>query len=148
LLKRKTGELDLTRPLAIRLIHWLLAFTVFFTFFIFYDGDWIHRYLGYLSLLALAFRLLYLLKRKEKHKALSNYPRLANTTYLFIWLTVFAVGLTGWMMTLDRFWGEDWVENLHLRLSQGLIGLVALHLLGVFFDAYKKRRPTWMFIIR
>lgn len=45
--------------------------------------------------------------------------------------TLIAVSATGFMMTTDAFWGEEWVEDLHAVLVYGLIGLVVLHVTGV-----------------
>lgn len=42
-----------------------------------------------------------------------------------------SLGLSGWMMTLDAFWGVKWVEETHEILANGMLALVALHILGV-----------------
>lgn len=39
--------------------------------------------------------------------------------------------LTGVMMGLDAFWGEEWVEDVHVLGVWGTLGLIVLHLLGV-----------------
>ena len=39
--------------------------------------------------------------------------------------------VTGVMMGLDAFWGEEWVEDLHVLGVWGTLGLIVLHLLGV-----------------
>lgn len=38
---------------------------------------------------------------------------------------------TGYMMTTDTFWGVDWVEETHELIANGMLALVALHVLGV-----------------
>jgi len=40
---------------------------------------------------------------------------------------VLGLGLSGWMQTLDAFWGEEWLQDIHLILGNTLIGLVGLH---------------------
>ena len=52
---------------------------------------------------------------------------------------VLAVSASGWLYTTDRFWGYEWVENLHDGLTNVLIGLVALHLAGVAWSSLKHR---------
>lgn len=52
---------------------------------------------------------------------------------------VLAVTLSGWLYTTDRFWGVEWVENLHDALTWILIALVALHITGVAFTSIRDR---------
>src|SRR5258706_5066116 len=44
-------------------------------------------------------------------------------------LTLLAV-LTGWMLGLDRFWGEQWLQDLHAVLAYALAGCAVLHIIG------------------
>lgn len=41
--------------------------------------------------------------------------------------TVLALGTTGWMQTLDAYWGEEWLQNLHHNIGNVLISLATLH---------------------
>ncbi len=54
-------------------------------------------------------------------------------------LTVAAIVTTGWMMTLDAFWGVEWVEDLHELLFDGLLVLVGLHVAGVIHASIAHR---------
>jgi cytochrome b len=47
--------------------------------------------------------------------------------------------ITGWLYTTDRFWGVAWVGELHEGLTDVLIGLVMLHILGVVFTSIRQR---------
>jgi cytochrome b len=49
------------------------------------------------------------------------------------------VGFTGWLYTTDRYWGVEWVEELHETLSNILFGFVALHIAGVIFTSVRHR---------
>ena len=40
---------------------------------------------------------------------------------------VLTLGVTGFMQSLDAFWGEEWLLELHELLASALIGLAALH---------------------
>ena len=42
-----------------------------------------------------------------------------------------AIATTGFMMTMDAFWGAEWVEELHEGLVYATLGLIALHVAGV-----------------
>ena len=53
--------------------------------------------------------------------------------------TVVGVGVTGWMYTLDAFWGLAWLEWTHRALAWSLVGLVALHVAGVVFSSLRHR---------
>ena len=51
---------------------------------------------------------------------------------------ILGLGLTGWMMTLDAYWGAEWVEELHEVLANGMLVLVALHVAGVAFASIRQ----------
>ena len=53
--------------------------------------------------------------------------------------TVLATGVTGWLYTTDRFWGEEWLEDLHAALGTLILPLVALHVAGVVFTSWRQR---------
>jgi cytochrome b len=48
-----------------------------------------------------------------------------------------ATALSGWLYVTDRFRGEEWLEETHEALADGLIALVALHLAGVAFSSLR-----------
>ena len=43
---------------------------------------------------------------------------------------VLALGTTGWMQTLDAYWGEEWLQNVHRLIGNILIGLATMHALA------------------
>ena len=47
-------------------------------------------------------------------------------------LSIMALTLSGWMMTLDMFWRSEWVEELHEVLANSVLFLVVAHVAGVF----------------
>ncbi len=53
--------------------------------------------------------------------------------------TVIMLGLTGWMQTLDRFWGDEWLEDVHEFLADGLLILIAAHVAGVLLASWRHR---------
>ena len=54
-------------------------------------------------------------------------------------LIVALVGITGWLYTTDRFWGVEWVETLHSRLTDLLLILAGLHVTGVVYASFRHR---------
>ena len=76
----------------------------------------------------------------KKLAALSE-PRYIGHNPLGGWMIVALLGTaalaagSGWLYTTDRFWGEEWLEDLHHGLSDGLLVLAALHVAGVVFTS-------------
>jgi len=56
---------------------------------------------------------------------------------------VLGLGLSGWMQTLDAFWGEEWLQDIHLILGNTLIVLMGrlerTHLIRAMFTGIKVR---------
>lgn len=50
-----------------------------------------------------------------------------------------ATGGTGWLYTTNMFWGVEWMEDLHEAFANLLLGLIALHVIGVVFTSYRQR---------
>lgn len=45
-------------------------------------------------------------------------------------------GGSGWLMTQDRFFGSEWLEELHEAAAAGLLVLVALHVGGALLTGW------------
>jgi len=78
-----------------------------------------------------------LLAAREK-RYLGHNP-LGGWMVVALLVGVAAVGVTGWMYTLDMFWGLAWVEWLHRTLAWTLVALIALHVAGVAFTSWRHR---------
>lgn len=144
-----------------RLIHWLIALPVLANFFL-EGGETPHEVLGYVALAFVVVRVAWgFIAKDQAHfsafplaqvlRARRDYPGhnpQASWVYLFIWALVVALGVTGYMMELDAYWGEEWLEDLHETFSNSLLALVVLHLLGIAFDGWKYKRRTWLGMIR
>ncbi len=45
------------------------------------------------------------------------------------------LGVTGFMFgKIDCFWGEEWLEEVHTLIADGLAGLVGLHILAALVE--------------
>jgi len=149
-----------------RILHWAIAIPVAMNFFI-DGGDAPHKVLGYISLAAVMGRFFWGFKSRD-HANFSSFPLsqqevtnflsslkksnsktypghnpMASWTYILIWICVIFLGITGFMMGLDAFWGEEWLERFHGQLSTSLSALVVIHFLGLIFDSIKHKRKTW-----
>jgi len=146
-----------TRPVwdrFIRIFHWSLVTCVMVNYFILNDGKTIHEWLGYTASALVVARVVWgfigtpyarfseffptprrlrrhiaqLLKGKtEFHWGHNPLGALMMLTLMSL---VLALGLTGWMQTLDAYWGEEWLQDLHRLTGNILIGLVSAHALA------------------
>lgn len=146
----------------VRLLHWSLAACIFGAYLV-EDGDTAHRVLGYLALGLVVTRVAwgfvgspharfrdwvrgpravraYLRERLAgtSRRRLGHNPA-AGIMMLGLLATVVLVGVTGWMQTLDAFWGVEWVEDLHAVLAWSLLGLIGLHVAAAVVESLHYR---------
>jgi cytochrome b len=139
----------------LRAFHWALAFFVLLAWFTPGKSDGLHRFAGYSVIALIVFRLAWGLlgTRFSRFHAIGRRLR-AAPAYLFklhrgktgryrglnpagtammvallLLLTVSTV--TGWMSTTVRFFGVPWVEDTHGYVSDAVMVLVVVHVLGV-----------------
>ena len=55
---------------------------------------------------------------------------------LALWAVVLGLGISGYLMGTDRFWGDDAVEAIHETLADGLMVLVGLHIAAALLMSY------------
>ncbi len=135
----------------VRVFHWTLVACVLLNSFVVDDGEDLHQWLGYLaSALVLArivwgfvgtrharfadfwptpTRVLNHLRalqagRLEHH---AGHNPLGALMMLALIVLVLSLGLTGWLQTTDAFWGEEWLEDLHEAVGDGLLIAAGLH---------------------
>jgi cytochrome b len=161
----RTQTLKVWDPL-VRLAHWSLAASVILAFVSHEGGnplhDW-HEILGYIALGIVGIRLAWgffgpryarfaqfvrapreVLEYARRVKAATE-PRHLGHNPLGGWMVVIllaAVALasgSGWLYVTDRFWGVEWVGELHDVTGHLLLPLVALHIAGVIFTSRRHR---------
>ncbi len=137
----------------VRLTHWGVAALVLFNQF--NDSGRIHRWAGYAAAALVVCRLVYGFARPRQDPARIHIPgptalrdhlkaigrkALAPShghnpvgmwAALIMWTLILALGITGWMSQLDRYWGEEWLEEFHEGLANTLLGVVVVHWVGV-----------------
>lgn len=145
----------------VRLIHWSLALMILLNGAFTDDESKLHEWVGYAALGLVAIRLVWALAGPaearfsafppsparairyaraalagDRSVHLSHNPLGALMVYN-LWMTVIAIGVTGYMMTTLRFFGIAWVEEAHELAFNWLMVSVALHVAGVAFDSWR-----------
>ena len=141
----------------VRLHHWSLAVLVLVNYFVL-EGP-AHRWAGYAALGLVCARLAWgivgspyarfaaFLPTPARLRAYFAHPGVAPRGHnplgaamvLAILALVVALGVTGWLMRTDAYWGEEWLEDLHEALGNGLLVCAGLHVAGVVAASLKWR---------
>ncbi|MGD9864135.1 MAG: cytochrome b/b6 domain-containing protein [Pseudodonghicola sp.] len=148
---------------AVRLFHWSLV-TGFAANALIVDAESkLHQWIGYTVVGLVAFRILWgfvgsryarfssfrpslsdaigqltdiATHRNRRH--IGHSPLGALMIYNLI-ATLLAIGLTGYLMTTDRFWGVDWPEELHEAFVTWAEISVVLHIAAVIFESRRTK---------
>lgn len=149
--------------LGVRALHWSLAATVIAAWVTREGfGVW-HERLGEASLALVGVRLLMGFVSGSRAR-FAHFVRGPGTTWAYarqawarreprylghnplgawmilaLLLAAALTGLTGWVFTTDRFWGDPLVAQLHEVCATALVSLAALHVLGVMVTSIRHR---------
>jgi cytochrome b len=148
--------------IGVRFFHWAQA-ALFVSAYFLINPRSVHRYLGYTIAGLLAFRLIWGLigtKYARFSQFVPGPARLAGylrdmsagreerylghnpaggAMIIALLLTMAGIASTGYMMGLDAFFGEEWVENLHKTLVNVMLLLIFTHLCGVIYSSIRHR---------
>jgi len=159
--REKAGKIKVW-DIGVRLFHWSLVAGVFAAY-LFVSPRWLHLWLGYAVAGLIVFRLVWgfigprharfadfvpgprrltaylqdMAKGREKRHIGHNPAGGAMVVALL--LTLAAISVTGYMMGMDAWFGEEWLEELHEGLVSILLLLVALHVGGVLLASHRHR---------
>ena len=142
----------------VRIFHWTLVLAFFGAFTLDRPRS-LHETLGYVAAGAVAVRLVWGfvgtryarfadfvpgprgflayvrdLRQGRERRYLGHNPA-GGAMVAALLVMVAALGVTGWMMTFDRFWGVSWLQDLHAAVANVAVGLVALHIGGVVWES-------------
>lgn len=136
----------------VRFFHWGLVACVLVNFFVTQDGKALHQWLGYVAAGLVAARIVWGFVGTRHARFADFFPTparvrdhlralfsgrpdfhpghnpLGAVMVLALIALVLSLGLTGYLQTADRFFGEEWLQDLHEGLANALIGLATLHL--------------------
>lgn len=150
----------------VRVFHWgLVAIVVANRFLNDTGGEW-HEWLGYAACALIALRIAWgfagsgyarfseiaarwpargRFAAHARDHFLGRLPRsighppVAVVGMALLLLCVLLLGLTGWMLSWDAFFGEDWLMSVHLWISNSLLALALLHVAGVLRESWLHR---------
>lgn len=139
----------------VRFTHWAVAIGILANLAITEDGSTWHEYVGYTVVGLVAMRLLWGLigtkyarfsnffptpKRIKTHlKTFKNKQMDENhlghnpfgALMMFaLWGVIIVLGVSGYLMGTDQFWGVDEIEEIHEILANSLYVLVPVHVLS------------------
>lgn len=147
----------------VRVCHWALVLSIVVAWLTRHSpGRW-HEWIGYAALAIVAIRVAWGFAGSQ-HARFADFVRSPVATLLYTgelfarkesrylghnplggWMivgllfTATLVAVTGWLYTTDRFWGVEWVEELHSTLSDILFALAGLHVLGAIYASFRHR---------
>lgn len=58
---------------------------------------------------------------------------------LLLMAVVAGLGLTGWLMTTDAFWGVRWIKNLHEALGEALPWMIGIYIIAALWESWRHR---------
>ena len=138
---RLNQTIDRKWSLFIRFSHWYVALAIVTNLYLLEQGDEPHRYLGYTIVAVIVLRLIYGLKKNI------NIPT-AFWVYKLMWLIVMLLGISGFMMQTDYFFGEDWLQDVHKIFSIVMQILIVSHIAGLTIDYLLFKRKLWLKMIK
>lgn len=141
----------------VRVFHWSLVGLFALAFATGGEVEWLHLLAGYSIVALVALRVAwgfvgprharfsdFVRPPREVQAYLRDAIRLraprhlghnpAGGTMVLTLLAMLAgIGVTGFMMATDAFWGAQWVEDLHEGLVNATLVFIAIHVGGVLF---------------
>jgi len=147
----------------VRLFHWSLAVSFGIAWLTAEEWSDLHKWAGYAAAALIALRLVWgvtgpryarfsqfvrspaevlrylaAMRRKREPRHLGHNPA-GGLMIIALLSTMAATAVTGWMFTLDAFWGVQWVEEAHGVLANLMLALVILHVAGVLVASLHHR---------
>ena len=69
------------------------------------------------------------------------------TMILILMALLAAVSATGWMLTLDAFWGNEALEEIHGAISNAILGCALIHAAAVLYESHRQGENLVMAMI-
>ena len=149
--------------IAVRLFHWSLVGVFVLNAFVLDDESKAHEAIGYIMVGFLLLRIIWgfigtpyarfssfppdmqasVSQLKEmsgpvKRQHVGHTPLGALMIYNIL-LTLLGIGLSGYLMTTDMFWGMEWPEDMHEILVVWAEISVVLHIGAVIFESLRTK---------
>jgi cytochrome b len=155
----------------VRSFHWLVVAGCFIDLFILDDGKTWHRVIGYVVAFALLIRVVWGVVGSKHARfadfvpspsSLMDYLRnLAHGTeprylghnpagavmILLLMVLLASVSITGWMLTLDAYFGDERLEDIHEVLANTILVLATLHVGAALYESLRHKENLIMSMI-
>lgn len=146
----------------VRLCHWMLA-AGFVVAFLAEEGDLVHQVAGYVAVGAVVIRLVWgfigptnarfssfvpgprrLLShlddmRHGRDRRYIGHNPAAGAMAVTLLGLIMVLGLTGWMMTTDQYYGQEWLEVVHEGAAYLGLALVCTHVAAALYESVRHR---------
>ncbi|RMD64864.1 MAG: cytochrome B [Alphaproteobacteria bacterium] len=155
-----SAEIKVWDPI-VRIFHWSLVGSFAIAWVTADEWDDLHEWAGYAAAALVLFRLVWGLIG-PRHARFSEFVKPPRTVIAYLKNVVagrerrylghnpaggamivallcllLGTSFTGWLATTDAFWGNEWIEELHETLANGLLLLVGLHVAGVLLASIR-----------
>lgn len=152
------------RDLWVRLTHWTVAVGILINLVeLTEEGSTWHEYVGYAVAAIVVSRLIWGFigtkyarfsdffptpNRIKNHltsisgngkKHLGHNPFGALMMFA-LWGVIIGLGVTGYMMGMDAYWGEEWLQELHELLDNSLYVLIPVHVLSAIGMSFMEKQ--------
>jgi cytochrome b len=87
---------------------------------------------------AVVMRFLWATVRMRAKRYIGHNPA-GGAMVIALILALLTICISGVLMTMDRFWGQKWPEEIHKVSTYATLGLIALHIVGVIFASVEHR---------
>ena len=149
-----SAPMEASRPVwdrFVRVFHWTVVSCVFLNYFVFEEGEWPHEWAGYLATAFVVARIGWGFIGSRHARFADFFPTpsrvadhiravrsgqpdhhwghnpLGALMMLALMATVLTLGFTGWLQGTDAYFGEEWLQDLHRYVANGLMTLAGLH---------------------
>ncbi|AFL55331.1 cytochrome b [Sinorhizobium fredii] len=169
-LASRNGDVRVWDPV-VRLFHWGLVACCVINLFLLPPGKSVHRYVGYAAMALIALRFVWGFVG-TRHARFADFVRgpSAVASYLFAfaagraerhvghnpaagWVMILlmvllaAVGTSGWLTTLDAFWGNKALGETHELLANSLMIVAGLHASAAVVESWHlKENLIWSMV--
>jgi len=145
----------------VRIIHWTVVLGVFANLTLLRESNDVHEIVGYVVFGSVICRIVWglfangharfssfaptprkvlnYLRAMSEHREpryIGHNPAGSLMMFGLIFLLLL-ISVTGWMMSLDQFWGVKWVEDVHESVANLIIGAVVLHVAAAIYVSFK-----------
>lgn len=148
---------------AIRVFHWSLLSLFVFAYFTGDEWDWAHESAGYVIAGLVTARIVWGFIGSEnarfsdfiyrptaiirflqdsialKAKRYRGHNPAGGAMVIALILAILTISASGYMMTMDMFWGAQWVQNMHEIAVNGTLGLIIIHVFGVALASFEHK---------